>query len=354
MKILQRYLATHLMWTTALALFVLVALFAFFSLIDQLEETGRGNYGVFQAVTYVFLTLPRLAYELLPIAAVIGAMAVLGIMAQNSELAVIRTSGVSIWQLAGLMLRAGLLLVVVTLLIGELLMPAGEERAQYLRSVALTKQIALKTRYGFWARDGNSYVNIRTMLPGNRAEHVYIYEFDDANRLRSSIYARSAVYGDREWRLQQIRQTILDGDRVSTRRLKEAAWDSFIDPEMINFVLVQPQYLTMAGLARYITYLERNALNTGPYEQALWTKLTRPFSVMAMILLAVPLVRGHARTTAIGQRVFIGALIGITFHIVNEAAGHMSVVYQVPPMVSATLPTLALLLLIFFLLRRAA
>src|SRR5690606_7155280 len=127
--------------------------------------------------------------------------AVLGILAQNSELAVIRTSGVSIWRLAGLMLRAGLLLVVVAVVVGEFVMPAGEERAQYLLSVALTQQIALKTRFGFWARDGNSYVNIRTMLPDNRAEHVYIYEFDDQNRLRSSTYARRATYAGGQWRL---------------------------------------------------------------------------------------------------------------------------------------------------------
>ena len=58
-----------------IALSMLVALFCFFSLIDQLEDTGKGSYGVSQAVTYVLLTMPRLAYELFPIAAVIGSMA---------------------------------------------------------------------------------------------------------------------------------------------------------------------------------------------------------------------------------------------------------------------------------------
>ena len=88
MRIIQRYFTVTLVSTSLIALCVLVALFCFFSLIDQLEETGKGNYGVGQAVLYVILTIPRLSYELFPIAAVIGSMAALGMMAQNSELAV--------------------------------------------------------------------------------------------------------------------------------------------------------------------------------------------------------------------------------------------------------------------------
>lgn len=352
MRILQRYLTVSLLWTTLLALFVLVALFSFFSLIDQLEETGRGNYGVLQAVTYVLLTMPRLAYELFPIAAVIGAMSVLGILAQSSELAVIRTSGVSQFQLGILLARGGLLLVVMAVLIGEVVAPASEERAQNMRSIALTKQITLKSKYGFWSRDGNSYVNIRKVLPGNRVEQIYIYEFDEDKRLRSSIRAKRASYEQDQWRLEQIEQTILDGDSIRKRTLKRAAWESLLNPEMINLVIVQPQYLTIWGLFRYIHYLKQNAQSSLRYEQALWIKLIRPVSIVAMILLAVPLVRGHSRSTAIGQRVFIGALIGVVFHILNQASGHVGVVFQVAPVVSAALPTLVLALIVASLLRK--
>ena len=78
MKILDRYIALTLIKVTLLVLFSLVLLFSFFALVDQLDSTGRGNYGVWQAITYVFLTTPRLTFELFPIAAVIGSMTTLG------------------------------------------------------------------------------------------------------------------------------------------------------------------------------------------------------------------------------------------------------------------------------------
>lgn len=354
MKIIQRYFTLSLIWTTLLALSILVALFSFFSLIDQLEETGKGSYGVIQALTYVLLTTPRLAYELFPIAAVIGSMSSLGIMAQHSELAVIRTSGVSKTALSILLLKSGLVLVGLAIVIGELLAPICEEKAQQMRSIAMTRQIALKTKYGFWARDGNSYINIRKILPNQKVEEVYIYEFDENDELRSSTFAKQGEHQDGKWILQDIRQSVIDRDYVSTHDIELASWDSVLEPEIVNLLIVKPEYLTFLGLINYIDYLEQNAQNTQRYEQALWVKLVKPLSILAMILLAVPLVKGTARTTAIGQRVFVGALIGIIFHIVNQMSGHMGLVYNMPALISVITPTLLLGLVTYYMLNKHA
>ena len=351
MKIIQRYVTVTLTGTTLISLSVLVALFCFFSLIDQLEETGKGSYGVVQAILYVSLTTPRLAYELFPIAAVIGSMAALGMMAQNSELAVIRTAGVSKINLSLILVRSGLLLVAIAVLIGELLAPICEEKAQYMRSMALTDQIALKTRYGFWARDGNSYINIRKVLPGRHVEQIYIYEFDDNDELRSSIYAERGEYVEDKWLLEDIKQSVIGEGIVSSQHFARASWDSLLNPEMVNLLIVNPEYLTFWGLLHYIDFLDQNAQNTQRYQQALWAKMIHPLSILAMIVLAVPLVRGTSRTTAIGQRVFLGTLIGIVFHITNQISGHLGVVYEIPPALSVTVPTIILSLLTLFMLR---
>ncbi len=351
MKIIQRYFTGSLVWASMLALCALVALFSFFALIDQLEETGKGSYDVAKALTYVLLITPRLAYELFPIAAVIGSMATLGMMAHHSELAVIRTSGISRIRLCFILARSGLVLVVIAIVIGELLVPVCEEKAQQMRSMAMTDQIALKTRYGFWARDGNSYINIRKVLPGRRVEQIYIYEFDDNDELRSSIYAQRGEYIDGQWLLKDIKQSVIGKNAVVRQQLELASWDSLLDPEMVNLLIVRPQYLTIWELVDYIGFLKQNAQDAQRYEQALWTKLVRPLTILAMIVLAVPLVGGTSRTIAVGQRVFTGALIGIIFHIINQISGHMGIVYNISPVISVTLPTIVLTLLTFFMLQ---
>jgi len=352
MKIIHRYIGVNLVTLTFVALFALVALFSFFSIIDQLEETGRGSYGVSKALLYVLLTTPRLAYELFPIAAVVGSMTALGILAQSSELAIIRTSGISRFMLAGGLMKSCIILIVFAVIIGEVIAPPSERYAKQLRSLAMADQIVLKSQYGIWARDGNSYINIRKMLPGDKAEQIYIYEFDNKNKLRSATNAEFGEYKDGEWLLRNLEQTSISTDGVTKKQITLASWESPFKPEMVEFVLIEPQYMTFWGLFSYIRFLSENAQETLPYEQAFWSKLIKPISIIAMILLAVPMVNSNSRFTAVGQRVFIGALVGILFHICNQTAGHLGMVYKINPLVSITFPTLILLGVIFYLMRK--
>ncbi len=350
MVILQKMLTGSLLKSTLLSLFVLMSIFSFFTLIDQLEDT-RGNYGTIEAMVYTMLTMPRMSYELFPIAAVIGSMAVFGLLARNNELDVILTSGVSRFNLVTLLVKSSLLIVIIAVLVGELLAPFSEERAQTLRSLALSENITLKSRYGFWIRDGNSYVNIRRVLPGNRIEDIYFYEFDSSYKLRSSFHAASAEYEDGLWVMEDINESLLTDTLIKSRHHTKAAWDSLIDPEIINVVTVKPQFLTMLGLANYINYLKQNAQSSQQYEQALWAKLITPITIIAMIILAVPLVQGRVKQSGVGYQVFVGAMAGIIFHILNQISLNIGIVYNVRPAISVTAPTILLCVIIIYLLR---
>ncbi len=350
--ILDRYIGKSILLVSFLALFSLVAIFSFFSLVDQLDDTGVGNYGVLEAIQYVLLTVPRLSYELFPIATVIGSMASLGILANTSELAVIRTSGISRIQLAYSLTKTGLIFVVISMFIGEVVAPVSEQAAQQKRSVALTQQISLKTKNGFWSRDGDNYINIRKILPGDRVEEIYIYEFDEDHQLRSSIRANKAEYSGDRWILHDIMKTEISEQQVTSNHYETAEWEALLNPEVIEMVTIKPQYLSMHGLFNYIKYLKANNQSSKLYVQAFWSKIVNPFAIIAMILLATCVVKCEARPVGLGQRVFIGALIGVSFHLVNQVTGHLGIVYGIPSFISVTLPTIVVLSYIFYTLNK--
>ncbi|OGT64393.1 MAG: LPS export ABC transporter permease LptG [Gammaproteobacteria bacterium RIFCSPLOWO2_02_47_7] len=352
MKILDRYIAVTLLQTTAIALIVLLSLFTFLSLIDQLEETGRGNYDVITAIKYVLLILPRIAYELIPIAAVMGSMTTLGILAHNSELVIIRATGMSLFRLGYAFVKGGVVIIIFAVVIGEFIAPYCEQTAQHMRSVALTQQIALKTKNGFWSRDGSSFINIRKILPGDQVEDIYIYEFDKEDRLRISTYAKRAEYLNNQWLLEDIEQSIIEKEKITKKYLKFAAWESLLNPEVLNLLTMKPQYLTLLELYNYINYLRQNGQNSKLYEQALWSKIINPLTIIAMVMLGVPLVNAHARTVSVSQRVFMGCFIGIAFHIFNQVSGQMGVVYSINPAASAIIPTVLILTGTFWMMRK--
>jgi lipopolysaccharide export system permease protein len=353
MKILDRYIAVTLIKVTLLVLFSLVLLFSFFALVDQLDSTGRGNYGVLQALYYVFLTVPRLSFELFPIAAVIGSMTTLGMFAKSSELAVLRTSGISQLRFSWSLCKGAVILICISLFVGEIVSPYSEETAQHMRSVALSEQITLKTQYGFWSRDGRSFINIRKILPGDRVEGIYIYEFDDDDKLRTSTFARRAEYKDEQWVLEDIKQTEITSEGINVKQMNLATWEALLNPDVINLIIVKPQFLSFIELYDYINYLRINGQSSVIYEQALWSKIINPLAILVMVLIAVPMVKSYSRMTAIGQRVSLGCLVGIIFHIINQIAGHMGVVYNLNPALSVTFPTLLMLLVISVLLHKS-
>lgn len=351
--ILDRYIGRNILFTSFVALFALVSIFSFFSLVDQLDATGRGNYGVIDAIQYVLLTIPRLSFELFPIATVIGSMAALGMLANTSELAVIRTSGISQMQLAFSLMKTGLVFIIISILIGEFIAPTSEQAAQQKRSIALTKQISTKTKHGLWSRDGNNYINIRKILPGDRVEQIYIYEFDEENKLRSTIYAKHAEYVEDKWILRNILKTEISDEKVVKNRFQTAEWEALLSPEVINLVTIKPRYLSIYGLISYIDYLKANDQSSQQYVQALWSKLISPFAIIAMLLLSICVVRCEGRPMGLGQRVFIGALLGITFHLINQVSGHLGIVYGVPAFISVCLPTIVLLAYVYYRLSRS-
>ena len=117
-------------------------------------------------------------------------------------------------------------------------------------------------------------------------------------------------------------------------------------------VTIKPQYLSFYGLINYIQYLKLNNQNSKLYVQALWAKIVNPFAIMAMILLAICVVKCEGRAMGLGQRVFFGALIGIVFHLVNQVFGHLGTVYGVPAFISVSLPTILVLSYVYYALNR--
>ena len=350
MKILDMYIARHVVGGTMLALAVLVSLVAVVTFVDDLDSVGQGRYGIGAAIEFMILTLPRQAFILFPLAAAIGTLIGLGALAASSELGVIRAAGVSIGRIVGSVLKGALLLVVIAVLIGEVVAPWCERLAQARRTAALDESSG--GRYGFWVRDGRSFVNMLRVWPGNRVEDMFIYEFDAERRLRTASHARRAEYRDGAWRLESVRHSDVSADGVATRSTGTMVSPAQFGPGLIELASARLESLSGFALARYIRYLGDNRLDTAVYELALWTKIAWPLATGVMIFLAAPLVLGRLGEARIGQRILVGCLVAVTFHVVNEISGKAGIVYGLSPALSAFAPTLAFLAVGVWLLRR--
>jgi len=352
LKLIDRYIGGSVITGTFVVLAVLLTLMGFVALEDELGEVGKGSYTISDVLLYVLLVLPRSGYEVFPVAALLGGLSGLGFLARHSELIALRAAGVSLAQVVSGALKAGLILAVVSVLIGEFLAPASEQFAKRLRAERIHGHVTLHTKYGFWARDGSAFVNIREILPGAQLGDIYIYEYDENNRLRLATHAQQALYREDHWLLKGLEQSEFVDGMVRTRSLDEAAWTSFLDPGLLRLVMVDPLVLPLRALHKYISFMRENGQNADSYEVAFWTKIVNPLVILIMLFLSVLFVFGDLRTVGVGQRVFAGAVLGAGFLLLNKAFGHLAVVFHINPLLAACLPGALCLLLAIWYTRR--
>jgi lipopolysaccharide export system permease protein len=352
LKILDRYLSRAVIGGTLATLAVLLPLLGFFILADEMGEVGENGYRLGDALVFVGLSMPRYAYQLFPIATLIGALVGLGALASTSELVAMRAAGVSISRIVLAAFKGGALMAVVAVGIGEGVAPGAEEQALQLRSQAQSGQVTLKTQHGFWARDGDSYVNIRDILPGASLRDISIYRFDEHRRLVLATHADEARYEGGRWVLNGIARSRISEERVDVVGVEQTAWDSLLDPALLRVVVVEPHVLPVWSLWRYVSFMLANGQDPGAYEMAMWSKIVHPVLILAMIFLAIPILFGSARSTGIGIRVFIGVLVGIGFYLVSRSFAYLALLYGLSAWLAAVLPPLLFTLGGLMVLRR--
>ena len=352
MKILNRYIGRNILVSIFAVMAVLLALFSFFQILDELGSVGKGRYDTGKAIMYVLMTLPTTAYQLLPITALLGCTIGLGVLANNSELTAIRSAGVSLEQIIWSVLKAGLVVIIGGFVVGEWLAPMSEQKAQTMRSVAKSSHLSLKGSQGLWAKDGTQYINVRAILPGRRLNNIYVYEVDHQHHLTHILYAKSAFYRDDKWVLENVKHSYIVKGNVVAEHEDKHVWNTTLSPDLLSIVTVKPNTLSIWGLYQYVEYLDRNGLSADQYKQSLWTKATLPVVTVLMVLLSIPFVFGSMRTVSIGTRILVGALVGIGFHLLSQMFSYMGLVFDLNPAFSAMLPTLLAMLMVVLLLRR--
>lgn len=352
-SILDRYIGRAVLTAILGVLLLLLVLIGFFEVVAELEDVELG-YTTGMAYTYVLLGLPRYSYELFPVATLLGSLIGLGMLAGNSELMAMRAAGVSIARIVIAVLKAGLLVLIAVVLIGEYLAPLAEQQAQRLKVEGLSGQISLKTRYGFWSRDGNTFINIRQVLPDAQLADLSLYEYDGQARLQRVIFAKRAVYRSDAWVLQGVSMSSFEDERIQVSKRDELAWQTRLEPSSLDVLRVKPHMLAAWDLWRYIDYLRSNGQASSSYEVAFWGKLAAPLVALVMLILSIPFVFGSLRSVGVGQRIFVGTMLGIVFYLLNRAFSYMAVVYSFDALFATALPLLLFFGLAMWLFRQVS
>ena len=129
-------------------------------------------------------------------------------------------------------------------------------------------------------------------------------------------------------------------------------WDTELTPKKLEVIISDPDKMSMRDIYDYTTYLEENDQDASRYWLTFWRKAVLPFTVIVMMLLSVSFIFGGLRTVTMGTRLIFGIASGFAFHVSGELFGPASLVFGLPPILGAVLPSVLVLIIAMYLLKK--
>ena len=358
MKTLRRLLYRDIVASVLFVAMAFLSLFFFFDFVDELGDLGKRGRTVWMAALAALLEVPGHLYDLAPIAVLIGTIFSLARMAQSSEYTILRTGGLGPGRALRLLAVLGLAMGVVTFVLGDFVAPAAEHQSAMLKArMSGDLRIGgagawLKERRSTPQGDRSYSVNVAATGAGGTLLGVHIFEFDADGALLSEIEAREGLVGnDGAWTLTDARQDLWPTPRspglspVRVTRHDTLRWATTLDPRVVAAAVLPVGTMTTLELWRYSAHLSDQEQASQDQQIRFWHKALYPLACLVMVALALPFAYLHARAGSVSLKVFGGIMLGISFVLLNNLAGHVGLLQDWTPWVVAAAPGLVYLML---------
>ncbi len=360
--IVDRYLAFQVFVGLCIATAVLLPLFSFLDLLDQLNDVGNWSYQVKDAFFYTALLMPRRFIQLAPFIALLGTVIALGRLAKNLELTALQIAGISPVRVSMAPLVVGFILLIFIAVLEQFVAPQLQQKAISHRATAFQKAGTafekavqlLGKNLGIWTRDERNILRIGEMITAKKAANVEVLHFDDNGSLLTYTHAKYAdITDDNLWELSEVISKTFNEteEKIESISTSSMQWESFVKSTDILILTKSPDSLSPFDLFQHVRFLKNTGQEADAYELALWRKVGGAFITIAMMLLSIPFVFGSSRT-GFSKKLVLAVMVGISVHLLDQIIANAGLLLHFPPALTALFPGLALILVANLWLRK--
>ena len=394
LKVLSRYVKKNALLAIIAAILGLWALQIVFSYLSELDSLDD-SYTMADALKYILYRSPYFLEEFIPTGALLGAVIGLGLLANKSELVVMRAAGISVYRIVGWVLQPALVFVLLALVINQFVLPTSNQLAHEINSDE--RDVSITTVRGYWTVQpsftttsagndaNNSTDNTSGSAQPNGSDILYInyadvqgnigevkrWHLDNDGNLQTAIRAEGGNYKGRvaidadnntsaqsaqyryEWQLNNITKlSINQGFEASQAKSLSDTLSLPFAPESVYLLTREAEDLSLTQLYDHRQLMRAQEQRSLTHELAFWQKLLSPLSILSLVIVACSFVFGSLRTHSLGLRIVVALLFGLLFSYLQDLVGFMSLATGFSPMLMVILPIIASTILGIYLLKR--
>jgi lipopolysaccharide export system permease protein len=360
-RTLSVYLVRQFAVTFAAVLGVIVGLILLFDMIELLRRTTANERAQFgELLSMALLKMPHTVQDTLPFVVLVAMMFALFRLARTHELVVMRSAGVSVWQVLGPPLAAVALIGAVNLLLFNPV--AAELYDRYQRredALVQSTEAALNiTEGGLWLREARDDTAIIVHATQLRQESgvlylrgVTIFVTDRRDQLSRRYEAPAA----------EIRSSVINLERAwemapgeNSQFHETLALPSSITPEKVQESFASPESMSIWTLPAFIRFSRESGFSVLAHRLYWQSLLASPFMLLAMVIVASAFcLSAGTRAGAWTLRAIGGLAGGFLFYFFNRFTYALGLSATLPLALAAWAPiAVASLLALAYLFQR--
>ena len=380
LKVLSRYVKLNALLAIIAAVVGLWALQLVFSYLSELDSLDD-RYTMGQVLKYIFYRSPYFLEQFIPTGALLGAVIGLGLLANKSELVVMRAAGVSIYRIVGWVLQPAFIFVLLALAINQFVLPHSNQLAKQINDEDNTSLVT--SVRGYWtvqprfenAQDGSAtpdgsdilYIDYADVA-GNIGE-VKRWHLDNNGNLQTAVHANGGKYTGREpidvtsdkpseqyryeWQLNDMVELSINQGFESSQAVSPSDTLSLpFAPESVYLLTRKAEDLSLTQLYEHRQFMQEQGKRSLDHEVAFWQKLLSPLSILSLVIVACSFVFGSLRTHSLGLRIVVALLFGLLFSYIQDLVGFISLATGFSPMLMVLLPIIGSAALGGYLIKR--
>jgi lipopolysaccharide export system permease protein len=343
------YIASRFLGAILITFLVCSFLIFVIDLVEMLRQSGKyGRVAGWKIAWLTLLRLPAYTEFLLSFGVLVGSIGALLMLSRKSELAVIRSAGLSAWQF----LRPGLVVAfalgVFSVTVYNPMAAGARETADRLFNEYFGRESNLLRSAGSagsWLRqdgiDGQSVLTAGGVTRnGTELTLVTAFLYDSEGRFRERLEAAKATLLDGFWKLETV-TVARPGETPENHRTYLLS--TYLSPERVSDALGKAIAVSFWELPGLIEVAEKAKLSTDGLQLQYELLLSRPFLCLVMVLLAATVSLKSFRSGGIQTMVVTGMIGGFGFFLLAEISRQLGAAGLVAPRVAVWFPiTLAL------------
>ena len=352
MKLLDRYLFSSIIKSSILVLLGLVLLFSFFQFLEELNDVDKKDYSISIALNYIALLLPSFFNLLLILGLMIGVVFSLGQLNTNKELQIFQVASISKKNIVYKSIKYTFFISVVLIIVLEIISPFTSKLADQIKRQAQGKPLISQSG-AIWLKINDKFVFYEKKKRKKKNTSIKVFDIENKTSLKSILFAKNINFSDENISLKNPKKVEIhsDGDFYLIRKKhKDKLYRLELEPSQLEFLNKSVKEMSIFEMIISI----KNSINFRTTNQELTELISRvikPFTLIGMILIAIPFVLNTQRTASVGNRIFISISIAVFAHLITKITSIVLVTKSSTSFVGPFIPTLTLLLIGVLVLR---